>query len=180
MYLFNSKAWGRTIHTMSYTRQALQNGMTPIQNGAWHLATFPRKFRPSIVKNLVLPKPMFFWPWCKQSHRHTNDFFSYDPPYSRGNIWNRLQITQNKALRASLGFPSYTSTDHIHKVANIPKIKNYAKSLLERSITKAKNYNDNISEEILSQILINLNINWSLFIFFGHKTRRSWALIVSV
>ena len=30
-------------------------------------------------------KSMFFWSRCKQTNKQTNEFFSYDPPYSRGN-----------------------------------------------------------------------------------------------
>ena len=39
------------------------------------------------------------------------------------NAWKRLQIMPNKAIRAALGLPIYTSIEHIHKISNIPKIK---------------------------------------------------------
>ena len=72
------------------------------------------------------------------------------------NIWERLQIIQNKAIRASLNLPHYISTTYIHQLTNIPKIKDYAKSLLQQSINTAINNNDvilrNNLEEILCQV----------------------------
>ena len=68
-------------------------------------------------------------------------------------IWNRLQITQNKALRAAMGLPPYTSVDFIHQRSNIPRIKQYAKVLLERSISRAQIQHDEKSEQLLSDIL---------------------------
>jgi hypothetical protein len=38
-------------------------------------------------------------------------------------IWKRMQILQNKALRAALGLPIYTSTEYIHLKTKIPMIK---------------------------------------------------------
>jgi len=58
-------------------------------------------------------------------------------------IWDRLQIIQNKALRAALGLPIYTSVDYIHRITNIPKIKDYAITLLQKSIQTATSNNDN-------------------------------------
>jgi len=58
------------------------------------------------------------------------------------NVWKRMQIMQNKALRAALGLPIYTSVDYIHKISNIPKIKDYAKGLLQKSIQTASSNND--------------------------------------
>jgi hypothetical protein len=72
-------------------------------------------------------------------------------------IWNRLQIAQNKALRAALGFPSYTSTEYIHMKTNIPRIKIYAMSLLKQSIERAEKYNDTITKENLSRIMTSLH-----------------------
>ncbi|CAF3093128.1 unnamed protein product [Rotaria sp. Silwood2] len=57
-------------------------------------------------------------------------------------IWNRLQIIQNKALRAALDLPTYTSVDYIHKISMIPKIKEYAITLLQQSIQTATAKND--------------------------------------
>jgi hypothetical protein len=74
-------------------------------------------------------------------------------------IWKRIQIVQNKALRAALGLPIYTSTKYIHNSTNISEIKNYATYLLQQSITRANNYNDTISKENLLHILTNLNTN---------------------
>ena len=81
------------------------------------------------------------------------------PLTSNGKIWNRLQITQNEATRASPRFPPYTSLTYIHEISNISTIKEYAISLLKRSITQAKNSNDNISIEILSHTLNKFNQN---------------------
>ena len=55
-------------------------------------------------------------------------------------IWQRLQIVQNKALRAALGVPMYTSTEYIHKKANVVKIKTYATTKLQQSIQRAVRY----------------------------------------
>ena len=71
-------------------------------------------------------------------------------------IWKRLQIIQNKAIRASSNLPHYTSTRYIHQLTNVPKIKDYAKSLLQKSIATSINNNDvilrNNLEEILAQV----------------------------
>ncbi|CAF2084855.1 unnamed protein product [Rotaria magnacalcarata] len=69
------------------------------------------------------------------------------------NVWNRIQIIQNKALRAALGLPMYTSVDYIHKISNIPKIKDYATTLLKQSIQTATAKNDIISKKHLQDIL---------------------------
>jgi hypothetical protein len=74
-------------------------------------------------------------------------------------IWKRLQIIQNKALRAALGLPAYTSTEYIHNTSNISKIKKYSTFLLQQAIARAKNYNDTILTENLSHILSNLQAN---------------------
>ena len=58
-------------------------------------------------------------------------------------VWDRLQIIQNKALRAALDLPSYTSVEYIHRLANVPKIKDYALSSLRQSIAIA-NFNQAI------------------------------------
>ncbi|CAF2700723.1 unnamed protein product [Rotaria sp. Silwood2] len=46
------------------------------------------------------------------------------------NVWQRLQIIQNKAIRAALELPIYTSVEYIHTLSNILKIKEYATKLL--------------------------------------------------
>jgi hypothetical protein len=38
-------------------------------------------------------------------------------------VWERLQIVQNKAVRATLNLPHYNSVEYIHKIPKIPKIK---------------------------------------------------------
>ena len=60
------------------------------------------------------------------------------------NVWKRSQIMQNKALRAALGLPIYTSVDYIHKISNVSKIKDYATGLLQKSIQRATSNNDTI------------------------------------
>ena len=71
-------------------------------------------------------------------------------------IWERLQIFQNKGIRAALGLPMYTSVEYIHKLSNIPKVKDYATTLLHRSIHTATSNNDitlkNHLQDILQQI----------------------------
>ncbi|CAF4561670.1 unnamed protein product [Rotaria sp. Silwood1] len=71
-------------------------------------------------------------------------------------IWERLQIMQNKAIRAALGLPIYTSVEYIHKISNVTKIKEYATTLLQRYIQTATSNNDNVLknnvEEIFNQI----------------------------
>ncbi|CAF4589729.1 unnamed protein product [Rotaria magnacalcarata] len=69
------------------------------------------------------------------------------------NVWNRIQTIQNKALRATLGLPIYTSVDYIHKISNIPKIKDYATTLLKQSIQTATEKNDITSKKHLQGIL---------------------------
>ena len=71
-------------------------------------------------------------------------------------MWNRLQIIQNKALRAAFGLPHYTSTEYIHRIANIPKIYDYAKTLLERAVTTAASNNENEYRTLLHDILQQL------------------------
>ncbi len=68
-------------------------------------------------------------------------------------VWKRLQVLQNKALRAALGMPSYTSVEYIHKVGNIPKIKDYALELLHKAIQKATINNDITLQNLLNNIL---------------------------
>ena len=71
-------------------------------------------------------------------------------------VWNRLQVLQNKAIRAALGLPSYTSVDYIHKISNIPKIKDYALELINKAIQKATTNNDIITRNHLNNILDNI------------------------
>jgi hypothetical protein len=71
-------------------------------------------------------------------------------------VWDRLQIVQNKGVRATLNLPHYTSVQYIYKITKIPKIKNYAISLLSRAITTATNNKDNIYSTQLVDILTSL------------------------
>jgi hypothetical protein len=74
-------------------------------------------------------------------------------------IWKRLHILQNKALKATLGLPIYTSTKYVHKIGNIPEIKMHSTTVLQQSITRARVYNDKISEENLLQIQSHVKTN---------------------
>ena len=67
-------------------------------------------------------------------------------------VWDRLQIIQNKALRAALGLPIYTSVEYVHRTAKIPKIKEYATSMLQKCITTATNNNDQELRQHLQDI----------------------------
>lgn len=71
-------------------------------------------------------------------------------------VWERLQIIQNKALRAALGLPICTSVEYIHRRSSIPKIKEYAVTLLNQFIQTATANNDSTFklhlEEILSEV----------------------------
>ena len=68
-------------------------------------------------------------------------------------IWDRMQIIQNKALRAALGLPTYTSVEYIHNISNVPKIKDYAITLLHQSIQTATSNNDTTLKNHLQDIL---------------------------
>ena len=57
-------------------------------------------------------------------------------------VWDRLQICQNKAIRAALGLPIYTSTKYIHTISQLPKIKEYAVEILQKAIQTAMTNND--------------------------------------
>jgi len=57
-------------------------------------------------------------------------------------VWDRLQICQNKAIRAALGLPIYTSTKYIHTTSQLPKIKEYAVEILQKAIQTATTNND--------------------------------------
>ncbi|CAF1499505.1 unnamed protein product [Adineta ricciae] len=52
-------------------------------------------------------------------------------------VWDRLQIIQNKALRATLGLSIDTSVEYVHRISKIPTIKEYATSLLHKSFNTA-------------------------------------------
>ncbi|CAF1148876.1 unnamed protein product [Rotaria magnacalcarata] len=68
-------------------------------------------------------------------------------------VRNRLQIIQNKALRAALGLLIYTSVDYIHKIINSPKITDYATTLLKQPIQIATANNGIALKKYLQDIL---------------------------
>ena len=71
-------------------------------------------------------------------------------------LWERLQIIQNRAIRAALNLPIYTSVDYIHRITALPKIKQYAISLLTKSIHTSTINNDNTLKKHLDDILQQL------------------------
>ncbi|CAF1564406.1 unnamed protein product [Rotaria magnacalcarata] len=80
--------------------------------------------------------------------------FGYPVLLSADNkIWDRIQIIQNKALRVALDLPHYTFVDYIHRIANIPRIKDYAINLLERASSSASSNNEMIYHRSLQGIL---------------------------
>ena len=68
-------------------------------------------------------------------------------------LWERLQVIQNRAIRAALNLPMYTSVEYIHRMSNLPKLKQYATTLLTRYIHKSKLNNDSILTTHLEAIL---------------------------
>ncbi|CAF1474865.1 unnamed protein product [Adineta ricciae] len=80
-------------------------------------------------------------------------------------VWDRLQIIQNKALRATLGLPIYTSVEYIHRITKIPKVKAYATSLLQQSIAEVLMGWDNPipSHLVPSHFIPSHFIPWDIF-----------------
>ena len=72
---------------------------------------------------------------------------------ARDTVWKRLQVLQNKAIRATLNLPMYTSTRYIHNITGLPKIKDYALSLLQKSLNTAINNNDLVFRDNIEFIL---------------------------
>ena len=72
---------------------------------------------------------------------------------ARDTVWKRLQVLQNKAIRATLNLPMYTSTRYIHNITGLPKIKDYALSLLQKSLNTAINNNDLVFRDNIEYIL---------------------------
>ncbi|CAF3858286.1 unnamed protein product [Rotaria magnacalcarata] len=73
-------------------------------------------------------------------------------PTANDQIWEKLQIMQNKAIHAALGLPIYTSVDYIHKLINILKIKEYAVTLLQSYTQTASSNNDQLLKTNLQEI----------------------------
>jgi len=61
-------------------------------------------------------------------------------------VWDQGQIIHNKAIRAALGLPSYTSLKYIYQLTNIPRIKPFSITLLQPVIAKANSNNDKLLE----------------------------------
>jgi hypothetical protein len=66
--------------------------------------------------------------------------------------WERLQIIQNKAIRAALNLPHYTSVAYIHRISNLPRIQPYAESLLKKAINTARYNHDHHLLTLLQEI----------------------------
>jgi hypothetical protein len=57
-------------------------------------------------------------------------------------VWDQGQIIHNKAIRAALGLPFYTSLKYIYQLTNIPRVKSFSITLLQPVIAKANSNND--------------------------------------
>jgi hypothetical protein len=62
----------------------------------------------------------------------------YQLQHIESKIADRMQILQNKAIRAALGLPIYTAVEYIDNLSNVPKIKQYALRQLNQAITTAQ------------------------------------------
>ena len=69
-------------------------------------------------------------------------------------IWNRIQIIQNKALRSALNLPHFTSATYIHKLINVPYIRQYSAELAKRTLVRSQMMQDEVTEQNL-MILLN-------------------------
>ncbi|CAF0819364.1 unnamed protein product [Didymodactylos carnosus] len=76
-------------------------------------------------------------------------------PTADDKTWQRLQIVQNKGIRAALGVPIYTSVEYVHRVSKIQKIKPYSIELTRRSLDRALYYEDMITQENINDIIAN-------------------------
>ena len=45
---------------------------------------------------------------------------------AEGKVWDRLQVIQNKAIKAALPLPMHTSTKYIHNESKLPRTKDLA------------------------------------------------------
>jgi hypothetical protein len=66
--------------------------------------------------------------------------------------WERIQVIQNKAIRAALNLPHYTSVAYIHRISKIPTIKPYAISLLDKAIKTARHNHETLLLTLLQDI----------------------------
>ena len=78
-------------------------------------------------------KPMFFWPQM-QTNTHTTYFFSYDPPYSRGNMAKSLLYYSPIPLIHNSTIPLiHNSTIPLIRNSTIPLIHNSTIPLIHNS-----------------------------------------------
>jgi hypothetical protein len=68
-------------------------------------------------------------------------------------IWNRLQIVQNKSLRAAINVPHFTSATYLHNLTNIPYIRSYVEELTGRALVRSQMMEDEVTEQNLSFLL---------------------------
>jgi hypothetical protein len=86
-------------------------------------------------------------------------------------IWNRLQIVQNKSLRAALNLPHFTWATYIHKLTSIPYIRSYVTELTGRALVRSQMMEDEVTEQNIFFLLDAqqwtkpINTPVSLFLF---------------
>ena len=73
--------------------------------------------------------------------------------HAEDKIWNRLQIVQNKSLRAALNLPHFTSATYVHKLTNIPYIRSYVTELTGRALVRSQMMEDEVTEQNISFLL---------------------------
>ncbi|CAF3808931.1 unnamed protein product, partial [Adineta steineri] len=77
--------------------------------------------------------------------------------HAEDKIWNRLQIAQNKSIRAALNIPHFVSTTYIHQITNIPYIRSYVTNLTERALTRSQQLEDTDKSEVEKTISDNMD-----------------------
>jgi len=68
-------------------------------------------------------------------------------------IWQRLDVIHNKALRAALGVPHFTSTTYLRTLISIPPIQSYIEHLTQRALVRAQISEDEVTEANLTHLL---------------------------
>ena len=68
-------------------------------------------------------------------------------------VWNRLEIAQNKALKAALDLPHFTSATYVRSLTNIPHIRFYATELTQRALVRSHLTEDEVTEENITRLL---------------------------
>ena len=68
-------------------------------------------------------------------------------------VWSRLEIAQNKKVRAALGLPQFTSATYVHKLTNMTYIRLYVTELTERALVRSQMTEDEVTEQNIIQLL---------------------------